>query len=91
MSHDPEPDIVDIILLECRARGLDAQTAELIESRIRAEYGGQRMRIPKRNKHLTLEQRAEIRREGLSNLPTDEITAKFKIGRATLYRIMKGD
>lgn len=89
MSEDPDPDIVEIILLACRAAGLDADVAHTIEHTIRTEYGGLRVRIPKRRKHMTAVQRQQVYQDGLSNKPTDEITSKYKIGRATLFRLMK--
>lgn len=89
MSTDPDPDIVEIILMACRAGGLDADVAHAIEHTVRTEYGGLRVRIPKRRKHMTAEQRQEVYQDGLTNKPTEEITAKFKIGRATLFRLMK--
>lgn len=89
MSADSEPDIVEVIMLACQAVGLDADAARLIESQIREEYGGLRVRIPKRKKHLTPERRQQAYQDGLSNLPTEEITSKYRIDRATLYRLMK--
>lgn len=76
-------------MLACQAVGLDADAARLIESQIREEYGGLRVRIPKRKKHLTPERRQQAYQDGLSNLPTEEITSKYRIDRATLYRLMK--
>lgn len=89
MSNDPDPDIVEIILLACRAGGLDADVSHAIEATIRTEYGGLRVRIPKRRKHMTAEQRQQVFQAGLTDKPTEEITAKYKIGRATLFRLMK--
>lgn len=89
MNHDSDPDIVEIILRACQAGGLDADAAHLIEQNIRADYGGLRVRIPKKKKHLTPEQRQQAYQDGLSNLPTEEITSKYRIDRATLYRLMK--
>jgi DNA invertase Pin-like site-specific DNA recombinase len=88
-NHDPEPDIVEIILRACQAGGLDADAAQQIEHTIRATYGGLRVRIPKRKKHLTPEQRQQVYQAGLSNAPNEEITNKYRIDRATLYRLMK--
>ena len=89
MNHDPEPDIVEIILLACRAGGLDEEAAHTIERTIRDEYGGLRVRIPKRRKHMTAEQRQQAYQDGLSNVPTEQITTKYRIDRATLFRLMK--
>jgi DNA invertase Pin-like site-specific DNA recombinase len=90
VNLDPDPDIVEVILLACQAEGLDADVAHLIEAKIRAEYGGLRVRIPKRKKHLTAAARAEVFADGVSSMPTEEIVAKHKISRASLYRLLKG-
>lgn len=89
MNLDPDPDIVEVILRACQAEGLDADVAHLIESRIREEYGGLRVRIPKRKKHPTAIQRAEIFADGTTSMTTEEIAAKHKISRASIYRLMK--
>ena len=87
----PEPDIVAVILQQvlAMAPGFSAAIASQIEERVRAEYGGQRLRIPKRGKYLTAQQRAALFQDGLSAMPTEEIVTKHKISRATLYREMK--
>lgn len=89
MIQDAEPDIIDIIMLACKAGGLAADTALQIEDDIRAEYGGVRVRIPKRRKHLTPVQRQHAYQDGLTSMTTAEITAKHKIGRSALYALMK--
>jgi DNA invertase Pin-like site-specific DNA recombinase len=89
MNTDQEPDIVEIILRACQAGGLDADTAHLIESQIRTEYGGQRVRIPKKKKHLSPAVRELAIADGLTDMSTEEITTKHRISRATLYRFMK--
>lgn len=89
MNLDPDPDIVEIILLACKAGGLDPDAAHIIEGKIRAEYGGLRVRIPKKKKHLTQEQRQQVYQDGITNVPTAEIISKYRIDRATLYRLMK--
>lgn len=89
MSIDVDADIVEIIIKLAEAEGLSADAAHHIEQVVRAQYGGLRVRIPKRKKHLTPEQRQQVFQEGLSDKPTEEITNQFRIDRATLYRIMK--
>lgn len=89
MSIESDADIVEIILQMAQAAGLDADAAHQIEQLVRAEHGGCRVRIPKRKKHPTPEQRAQIYAEGLSSLPTEEIVDKHGITRRTLYRLMK--
>ena len=63
---------------------------EAIEAEARAELGGQRVRIAKRRKHLTDEQRASIAREAIDTSASDqELVQRHGIGRATLYRYIK--
>lgn len=60
-----------------------------IEVEMRTLYGGLRMRIPKRGKHLTAEQRAALFKDGLTDMPTGAILEKHKISRRTMERQMK--
>lgn len=89
MNLDPEPDIIELIMRACEAQGLDPDAARLIEAKIRDEYGGLRVRIPKRKKHATEERRNSAYTDGLSGMPTEAIKEKHGISRATLYRLMK--
>lgn len=89
MNIDPDPDIVEVIILACKERGLDAAAAQEIEAQIRLLYGGLRVRIPKRKKNLTERERNLIIADGVSSMSTSEITAKHSISRASLYRLMK--
>lgn len=89
MNTDPDPDIVAIIIAACRKSGLDLAAAHVIEQDIREQYGGLRVRIPKRKKHPTPEERQLIIADGMTNMSTEAVTAKHKISRSTLYRVMK--
>ena len=91
IHEEPEPDIVAVMLQHvlAMAPGFSAALALQIEQRLRADYGGMRVRIPKRGKYLTPEQRQDVFKDGLTAMPTPEITTKHKISRATLYREMK--
>lgn len=89
MNLDPDPDIVEVILRACLGAGLDAAAARAVEEKIRAQYGGLRVRIPKRKKHATSEARDQVYSDGLTTMTTGEITQKHGISRATLYRVMK--
>lgn len=89
MTMSEDPDIVEIIIKMAQAEGLSADAAHQIEMMVRSNYGGQRVRIPKRKKYSNDDSRQEIRKDGLSSMPTAEITKKHKISRATLYRIIK--
>lgn len=86
-----EPDIVEIIMLKCIAMcpGFTAAIAKQVEQEVKAEHGGKRLFVPKGNKRMTPEERGRLYQDGLSSMPTEEITAKHKISRATLYRTMK--
>lgn len=89
MNLDPDPDIVEVILRAAQAEGLDAEAARMIEAMVRADYGGLRVRIPKKRKHPSAQERERAFADGLSGMPTEEVTAKHGISRATLYRLMK--
>lgn len=89
MNTDPDPDIVEVIIAACRKSGLDINAAHVIEQEIREQYGGLRVRIPKRKKHPTPQERELILADGLTSMSTDAVTAKHKISRSTLYRLMK--
>lgn len=86
-----DPDIVEIILRACQEGGLSADTAHLIDRMVRTQYGGMRVRIPKKKKHLTAEERALAFQDGASGMPTQEVLKKHKISLATLYRLMKDE
>lgn len=87
---DREPDIVLTILASVKTRvHLTREQEKEIEREIRTEYGGQRVRIPKRGKHLTPEQRQEVYRQGLTSASEREILDGSGISRRTLYRLMK--
>jgi len=73
----------------CQAGGLDPEAARVIETKVRADFGGQRVRIPKKKKHLTEEAKARAFEDGVSNMPIKEVTEKHGISRRTLYRLLK--
>jgi transcriptional regulator of acetoin/glycerol metabolism len=89
MNTDPDPDIVEVIMRACQAEGLDAGVAHIIESRIRNEYGGQRMRIQKRKQQAREQKREQIRADGKTDMTSEQVAQKHGISRATLYRLMK--
>lgn len=86
-----EPDIVAVTIQRIlqAAPGICADLLQQVEREIRAQYGGQRLLILKRGKRLTPEQRLAVYQDGLTSMDTTAITEKHKIGRATLYRVMK--
>jgi transposase len=89
---DREPDIVLEVLQRVRVTlpALTEALAQEIEAHIKAEYGGRRVRIPKRKKHATAEQREAILKDALNPSASDEeITQRHGIHRATMYRMLK--
>jgi len=90
-SDDAEPDIVTVLLQRviALAPNFSAALAKQVEEQLRADFGGLRVRIPKRGKYLTPEQRAALYSDGLTNMSNADIIEKHKISKATLYRQMK--
>lgn len=88
---DKEPDILlELIeVLRQKAPNLTASVLLEVETQIRRDFGGQRVYLPKRRKHLDHVQQQQLYQDGLSNATNEQITAKHKISRATLYRHMK--
>ena len=60
-----------------------------VEADVRAEFGGLRVRIPKRKKHSTTEERRVILAEAMGHASDEEITQRHGIHRSTLYRMLK--
>jgi Mor family transcriptional regulator len=90
-NTDKEPDILAELLAVLRQKAPDLAPHVLhdVEAQIRRDFGGQRVYLPKRRKHLDHVQQQQLYQDGLSNASTEQITAKHKISRATLYRHMK--
>lgn len=88
---DREPDLLEEVLARVRAHlpGLDPAMLSSIEADIRQTLGGERVRIAKRRKHLSAQERQELFAAGMSQQPEQAITKRFQISRATLYRQMK--
>ena len=89
---DPEPDLLLVVIQRLRARvpALTEDLAASIEAETRAELGGLRVRIAKRRKHPTDQQRASITREALdSTASAQELIEKHGISRRSLYRYIK--
>jgi hypothetical protein len=84
-------DIVIVILRRVIALSpeFDLALAGQIEAEVRAVYGGLRVRIPKRAKHMKPRERAALFRDALTPMPTEEILRKHKISLRTLERNMK--
>ena len=86
-----DPDIVRELMLHLQAAlpDLDEARAGQIERDLRLRFGGLRVRIPKRGKHLRGEERDRAYSDGASSMQTGEVTRKHRISQATLYRILK--
>ena len=86
----PEPDIVTTILQRVITMVPGCEVAaKQIEADIRAEFGGLRVRIPKRKKHPTTAERKKAFKDGLTSMPTEEVLQRNGISRSTLYDYMK--
>lgn len=85
------PDIVLEVLARVRActPHLTDEQATQIERDIRTQFGGMRVRIPKRKKHPSDEQRQAIYRDGLTTATDQTIQQTHGISRSTLYRLLK--
>ncbi len=86
-----EPDIVLVVLQRVRAQVPDIEDAVIrqVEAEVRAEFGGLRVRIPKRKKHPTAAQRAAVLRDAMTPASDADITGQHGISRASLYRYLK--
>lgn len=86
-----DPDIVRAILERVTPLVPQEQREQLerVEEEVRDQYGGQRVRIPKRNKARRAELMDQAYEEGKTNATTDAVTAKYGISRRTLYRLLK--
>lgn len=91
MFPEKKPDLVTLLLQQviAMAPGFSDELARQIEADFRAAHAGQSFVVLKRGPRLTPEQRQAVFADGKSNMPTQELTAKHKISRATLYRQMK--
>jgi Mor family transcriptional regulator len=88
---DKDPDLLaEVLTVLCQKMpGLEPAIVNDLEAQIRRDFGGRRVYLPKRRKHLDHLQQQALYEDGLSNVSTEQITVKHKISRATLYRHMK--
>ena len=89
--QDQDPDVV-AYTLQCvlaMAPGFSAALAKQIEERVKSEFGGRRLFLPKGAKRLTPVQRQEVFKDGLTNMPDEAIIEKHQVSKTTLWRIMK--
>lgn len=91
MFPETKPDLLAALFQQiiAMAPAFDQALARQIEADFRAKHAGESFVVLKRGPRLTPEKRAEVYKDGLTGMENDEITRKHKIGRATLYRIMK--
>lgn len=89
--QDQDPDVV-AYTLQCvlaMAPGFSAALAKQIEDRVKSEFGGRRLFLPKGAKRLTPEQRQEVFKDRIAKIPTDQVAADHNISRRTVFNIMK--
>lgn len=87
-----EPDDLVLVFLQrvtAMAPGFSQALAEQLEQEMRQQFGGRRVFIPKRKKHLGPAQRAQLKQDVLSSMSDEEIQSKHRVSRATLYRELK--
>lgn len=86
-----EPDLLQRIieLFRAEAPQLPAETIHRVESMAREEMGGLRVRIAKRRPHLSAAERHALRADVLGQATDAELTERYRISRATLYRHLK--
>lgn len=95
MHHQPDtdtdPDVVAYTLqmVIAMAPGFSAALAKKIEERVKGEYGGRRLFLPKGSKRLTPEQRQAVYQDGLTAKTDATILQDHQISKTTLWRIMK--
>ena len=89
--NDLEPDFLAIFMAEILKLAPDTSRAmlEAAKQATAQKAGGVRAYLPKGARRLTQDERQALYQDGLTTMPTAEITAKHKISRATLYREMK--
>lgn len=99
-AGDEDADIVIAMIREVLELGVGITTdqAAAIERRLKERYGDRRIRVKKK---LQLSEaringvglpdsvRAQVYRDGLTNMSNEEITRKHGVSRATIYRWMK--
>jgi Mor family transcriptional regulator len=90
-NTDQDPDVVAYTLqmVIAMAPEFSAALARQIEERVKAEFGGRRLFLPKGAKRLTPEQRHAVFQDGVTHLTDHEIIQKHQISKTTLWRIMK--
>lgn len=90
-DEDTDTDIVRVILERVSPLVPDAVRAALddLDGDLRREYGGLRVRIPKRRGDLRSQRRVQAYQAALAGEPEDAIQDKFGISRRTLYRLVK--
>ncbi len=88
-SEDPDVVAYTLQMVIAMAPQFSAVLAKQIEEKVKAEFGGRRLFLPKGAKRLTPEQRQAVFADGLTNMPDDAILQKHQVSKTTLWRIMK--
>lgn len=88
-----DPDIVRVILERVAILLPESDRAKLgeLEQQVRTEYGGLRVRIPKRGKHLTDDERRRVVDMAMQNTTdtNDVVAREAGVSRRTWYRMIK--
>lgn len=86
-ENDPIDQLFAVILK--LSPKFSAAVLKQAEAEVRAKFGGERHYIAKRKKHPSESQKAEIFKDGVSSMTTEEVCEKHQITRGTLYRHLK--
>ena len=95
-----KPDVIwrtlELAMLACPAFTVEA--ARAVETSSRAEFGGERVAVPKTPYHpgrkagrasVPRETSQALYRDALTNVSTDELVRRHGLSRSTIYRLMK--
>ena len=92
-EHQDDPDIVRVILDRVSVLIPEAQRPQLVEleQQVRTQYGGLRVRIPKRKKYMTKEQRDQAIAAALSDTTSSNasLIRQSGISRSHWYELVK--
>jgi hypothetical protein len=89
---DRDPDIVLVILqlVKQAAPTFPEEKVREIVQQVREQYGGRRLHIHKRSRHLTAAEREQVVQAAMAGVPDAEILTKHRISLRTLDRAVKG-
>ena len=92
-QHQEDPDIVRVIIDRVSALVPEDQRQQLtdVEAQVRIQYGGLRVRILKRKKYMTPQQRQEISNRAMQDTTSSnkQLIQEAGISRRHWYEIIK--